>query len=416
MSFSASLSGLAANQQKLNVIGNNLANINTVGFKASTVQFMDLVSQNGSGSSVNPLQVGLGVTTGSISPTFSQGGVEGSGVPTHVAIQGNGFFVIGGETQTYTRAGDFTFDSQGMLVNSQGRPVLGYTTTDPVTGNVITNGEPGPIVIPPGVLHPPVATTQFSTNTNLDANAAVGATWSVPVQVYDTLGVSHTATITYTKTGNGAWDYEVTVPGEDVTGGTAGTPSPIGNGTITFDANGNLSQVNGGALADVVITGPTWSNGAAANNITWDLVNANNVGSLTGYRSASGTASTSQNGAPASTVEAISISPEGAIIASMGSSTITVGVVALATFNNPQGLLKLGNNQYGETMATGSANIGAPGSSGRGTLVGSALEGSNVDIAREFTQMILAQRGYQANSKGITVADELFLEAINLKR
>jgi flagellar hook protein FlgE len=416
MSFSSSLSGLAANQQKLNVIGNNLANINTIGYKASSVQFMDLVSQNAAGSSVNPLQIGLGVTTGSISPNFSQGGIESTGVGTHVAIQGNGFFVIGTEQRTYTRAGDFSFDANGMLVNPLGDPVMGYTATDPATGAIISTGQPGPIVIPPGVLRPPTATTMFGAISNLDANAVVGATFTSPVQVYDALGVSHVVTVTYTKTGNGAWDYEVTVPGEDVQGGVLGTPSVIANGNLTFDAVGQLDQVNGAAMADVVIPGPVWANGADPADITWDLVNANGVGSLTGFRSPSGTSSTTQNGAPAGAVDMININATGEIVASIGASTVTVGQLAMATFNNPQGLLKMGNNQYGESIATGAPSIGTAGNSGRGTLIGGALEQSNVDIAQEFTQMILAQRGYQANSKGITVADELFLEAINLKR
>src|SRR5438477_4743975 len=143
MSFSASLSGLNVNQQKLNVIGNNLANINTLAFKSSTVEFSDLVSQSVGGNSANPMQIGLGVTTGSITPNFSQGGIENTGVPTNVAIQGNGFFVLGGaDARSYTRAGDFSFDANGLLVTPDGRPVQGYTAVDPATGAIITTGQP----------------------------------------------------------------------------------------------------------------------------------------------------------------------------------------------------------------------------------------------------------------------------------
>ena len=203
MGFSSSLSGLNANQQKLNVIGNNLANINTIAFKSSSVQFMDLVSQNVGGSSPNPMQVGLGVTTGSISPNFSQGGVENTGVPTHVAIQGRGFFVVGtgSNDRSFTRAGDFSFDSNGRLVTAEGLPVQGYTAVDPITGAIVATGQPSDIVVPPGVLRAPGATTSFGTLTNLNASAAVGDKFTASVQIYDALGAVHVATVTYTNTG-----------------------------------------------------------------------------------------------------------------------------------------------------------------------------------------------------------------------
>jgi len=418
MGFSASLSGLNVNQQKLNVIGNNLANINTIGFKASTVQFMDLVSQSVGGSSANPMQVGLGVMTGSISPSFKQGGIENTGVPTNVAIQGNGFFVVGDATnRSYTRAGDFSFDADGMLVTADGLPVQGFTATDPVTGAIITTGQPSSIVVPPGVLRAPTATTQYGTVSNLNSGAIVGAEFTASVQIYDALGAPHVATITYTNTAAGAWDYEITVPGEEVAAGVAGTPEVIGNGNLTFDGAGQLDLVNGAAAADVVITGPAWANGAAATNFTWDLVDVNGVASLTGFAGPSATSSVTQNGAAAGTINSISINSTGEILATFGTgSSVSVGQLAMANFNNPQGLVKLGSNRYGESASAGIPNVGVAGAGGRGSLIGSSLEQSNVDIAQEFTQMILAQRGYQANSKSITVADELLVDTLNLKR
>lgn len=418
MGFSSSLSGLNVNQQKLNVIGNNLANINTIGFKASTVQFMDLVSQSVGGSSANPMQVGLGVMTGSISPSFKQGGIENTGVPTNVAIQGNGFFVVGdANNRSYTRAGDFSFDANGMLVTPDGLPVQGYTAIDPVTGDVITTGQPSSIVVPPGVLRAPTATTKFGTISNLDSAAAVASAFSASVEIYDALGAPHLATITYTNTAAGAWDYDITVPGEDLAAGVPGTPSSIGVGTLTFTAAGKLNLVNGAAAADVNIPGPAWKNGATATAISWDLVDANGAGSLTGFANPSATSSKTQNGSAAGTVNSISIDSEGQILATFGAGgNVAIGQMALANFNNPQGLVKLGSNRYGESASAGIANIGVAGEGGRGTLIGSSLEQSNVDIAQEFTQMILAQRGYQANSKSITVADELLLETLNLKR
>ena len=426
-SFSAGLSGLNANAVYLSVIGNNLANINTIGFKSSSVTFMDLVSQTVGGSSGNPMQVGLGVVTGSISPVFSQGAIENTREATNVAIQGGGLFVVKGPGgQAYTRAGAFSFNSDGALVTPDGYFVQGYTATDPVSGDILTTGQPTDITIPPGVLRAPSPTSQFRTLTNLDANATAGTQFTASVQIYDALGMPHVATINYTKAaGAGAWDYTITVPGAEITGGTAGLPQPIGSGSAQFDADGNLTAfvatapATGGGTppADAVFTTPTWTNGAAASTLTWDVVDANGVAALTGFASESATSSISQNGSAPGMIDNISIGADGSIVATFGAGqTVAVGKLALASFNNPKGLVKLGSNRYGESQAAGIPNIGVAGTGGRGTLIGSALEQSNVDIAQEFTQMILAQRGYQANSKTITVSDELLVETLNLKR
>jgi len=418
-SFSASLSGMNVHQQKLGVIGNNLANLNTVGFKASIVQFSDLVSQSIGGASDNPMQIGLGVSIGQISPNFSQGGIESTGISTNVAIQGTGLFVIGDAAhRAYTRAGNFTFDANGVLVTPEGMKVQGYTALDPVTGLIDTDGQPGDIVIPPGVLRSPIPTSLFGTVLNLDASAATGSAFTSSLQLYDALGVPHVATLNFTKTGPGAWGYTVTVPGEDVSGGTPGTPTTIHTGTLGFSSLGTLTTVDGAAAADVAITSPTWATGAAATNFSWDLIDANGSASITGYSAPSATASTTQNGSPTGAVSSIiSIGPQGELMASFGiGRTVTVGQLAMASFNNPQGLVKLGSNLYSESEASGIPSIGIAGTAGRGTLIGSSLEQSNVDIATEFTQMILAQRGYQANSKSITVADELLVDTLNLKR
>src|SRR3989441_444264 len=418
-SFSAGLSGLNANGTALSVIGNNLSNINTIGFKTSQVSFGDLVSQNVGSTSANPTQVGLGVGTGSISPVFSQGAIENTREATNVAIQGNGFFVARNAAgNAYTRAGNFSLDSDGGLVTPDGFRVQGYTAVNPATGRIITDGTMTDLIVPPGVLRSPTATSQIRTASNLDARAVTGDTYTTDVQIYDSLGATHVATITYTRRpANGTWDYDITVPGAEITGGVAGTPFNVATGTLVFNASGVLTTVNGAAPADVIINTPTWNNGATTSQWRWDLVDANNVASLTGYASTSATSSKSQNGSAAARIESISINASGEIVATFGAGqTIAVGQLALANFNNPKGLVKLGSNKYGESQAAGIANVGAAGTGGRGSLIGSALEQSNVDIAQEFTQMILAQRGYQANSKTITVSDELLQETLNLKR
>jgi flagellar hook protein FlgE len=416
-SFSAGLSGLAANAEALSVIGNNLANLNTTGFKSGTVSFEDLVYQNVGGSSDNPTQVGLGVGIGQVSDVFSQGTIESSRVPTNVAIQGNGFFMLSGaEGPSYTRAGNFSFNSDGNLVTPDGQQVLGYTSVDPTTKEIITTGEPTAINVPPGLLHPPTATSQFSMLTNLDGTAAVGASFSTDVQLYDSLGASHTTTMTFTKTGAGAWSYALTAAGDDVSGGTAGTPSSIGTGTLGFDANGVLTSVNGNPPADIAITTPTWSDGAAASTLSWSILDGNSHAVVTGFSSPSATSSVTQNGKPASTVADIIVNPDGSIVAQGSGQAVVVAQLSIANFNNPQGLMKLGGNRYGDYPAAGVRSVGIAGTGGRGKLVGSALEQSNVDMAREFTQMIVAQRGYQANSKVITVSDQLLVDTLNLKQ
>jgi flagellar hook protein FlgE len=334
-----------------------------------------------------------------------------------VAFEGNGFFVIGGsDGQTYTRAGNFSFDANGVLVTPEGKPVLGYTATD-ANGNIVTTGTPTSITVPPGALRAPVATSSFSTVSNLDARAAVNDTFAGTVTIYDSLGVAHAATITYTNTGPGAWNYAITVPGEEITGGTTGTPFQIATGTLSFDATGELATVNGAAAADVTIAGPTWASGATASDFTWDLVDANGKGVLKGFAKASETSSISQNGHPAATIDSITIDFEGQLVWTLGAGNpVVVAQLAVANFNNPQGLVKLGSNLYAASVTSGLPNIGVAGSGGRGGLIGGSLEQSNVDIATEFTQMILAQRGYQACAKGITVADELLIETLHLKR
>jgi flagellar hook protein FlgE len=419
--FSAGLSGLNANSIYLNVIGNNLANLNTVGYKASAVSFQDLVSQTVGGTSINPLQVGLGVTTNSISPVFSQGTIENSRESTNVAIQGSGFFVVRGPEggEAYTRAGAFSFNDIGKLVTPDGFFVQGYTQFDPVSGELINTGALSDISVPPGVLRPPVPTTEVRITSNLSANATVGDTFTSAVQFYDALGATHVATVTYTRGATAqSWTYDITVPGADVVGGTAGTPFSVQTGSMTFDANGALLTVDGGAPADVAITTPAFINGASASAINWDIVDeTNRTAFVSGFAAPSATSSINQNGQAPGSLDNISITADGSIVATLGAGqSVVIGQLALANFNNPKGLVKLGNSRYAEGQSAGAPNVGVARTGGRGAVVGSALEQSNVDIAQEFTQMILAQRGYQANAKTITVSDEILVDTLNLKR
>jgi flagellar hook protein FlgE len=427
-SFSAALTGLNAFSSWLSVIGNNLANVNTIAYKASAVTFQDLLSQSAGGGGINPMQIGLGVTMGANSPIFSQGSIESSRDPTSCAIQGSGFFVVKGEQgTTYTRAGNFSFDQNGVLVNPEGQTVQGWTQTNPATGEIDTALTPTDITVPPGVLRAPIATSMFGSVTNLDAAADVGDSFTSPLQIYDSLGTEHVVSFNFTKTAANTWSFTLTTPGADVVGGTVGTPYVLSQGTLTFNSLGNLQTFTpaapaaGGGTApnitDMTLTTPAWNSGAAASALTFDLVDATGKASLSGYAAPSSTSSISQNGSASGKVEAISVNADGTILASFsGGQTVAVGIIALANFNNPKGLMKLGSNRYTMTESAGLPKIGLAGTGGRGTLIGSALEQSNVDIAQEFTAMILAQRGYQANSKTITVSDELLVETLSLKR
>jgi flagellar hook protein FlgE len=417
-SFSSGLSGLSANSTYLSVIGNNLANINTVGYKTSAVSFADLVSQTVGSTSFNPAQVGLGVVTGSISPVFAQGSIENSREATNVAIQGAGFFAVKNGAQVgYTRAGNFSFDDSGVLISPDGWRVQGYTQTDPVTGNIITAVAPSDIVIPPGVLRAPVATTNVRAQVNLDPNIVIDPAnpeFTTSIQTYDALGSPHVLTVNFNRTGAGAWTYTVTVPQVDVTG-VAGAPVTLTTGNLTFNGAGVLTA----PAADITIPGPaTWANGATPNAITWDVVpNAGASAILTSFASPSATSSIDQNGSAAGQVDNVVINSTGQIVATFGAGqTVVVGQLAMATFNNPKGLVKMGSNRYSESASSGIANVGVAATGGRGSIIGSALESSNVDIATEFTQMILAQRGYQANSRSITTADEILVETLQMKR
>jgi len=388
---------------------------------------MDLVSQTTGGSSINPMQVGLGVVTGSMSPVFNQGAIESTGEPTNAAIQGSGFFVVKGPdgAQFYTRAGNFSLNNEGVLISPDGYRVQGFSQIDPATGGIVTTGQASDIVVPAGVLRDPIQTTLIRLQSNLDSAAGVGDTFDTPVQIFDSLGESHVLTITFTKTAGG-WDWDMTVPGDEVTP-AALVPVSVAAGSLTFDGDGAVDSftatapaAGGGAapaILDVTFAAPAWANGATSADITWDLVDDNDVVQLTGFASPSATASKVQNGAAAGKIDNISINVDGSIVATFGAGqTVSIAKIALASFNNPKGLVKMGSNRYGESQASGIPNVGTAGTGGRGTLIGSALEQSNVDMAQQFTQMILAQRGYQANSKTITVSDEILMETLSLKR
>jgi flagellar hook protein FlgE len=411
-SFYSALTGLNTNASAINVIGNNLANINSTAYKSSRASFAELVAGGSeTASNGNPIQVGLGATSTSVSPLFNQGSITTTGRSTDVAISGSGFFVVSTDGALgYSRAGTFSFSKDGELLNPEGFKVMGYGAQ----GGVI-NRNLGlvPITIPKGNALPPQATTEMGVSANLDARIATGESFSTAVQVYDSLGAPHTVGLAFTKTGNGAWSWTATLPAIDTGGAATAAPTQIGSGTLTFNSAGVLTApTTNPALA---VTG--LANGAANMSITMDLLDSSGLPRLTSFATDSGVSASSQNGYPASLLREITFGSDGVITGVYEDGQVQpLAQVALAGFPNPEGLIKFRGSTFVTSAASGQPSVGTPASGGRGAITGGALEQSNVDIAQEFTNIIVAQRGYQANSRVISVTDELYQDAINLKR
>ncbi len=408
--FSIPLSGLTAASQALAVISNNLANLNTVGYKGSHTSFRDLFYQAfGTNGANNPIQIGEGVGIQSVTPDFKSGNVEGTGINRDAAITGEGFFVVeqNGVMQ-FTRAGNFTINANGELTTQDGQLVMGYPA---VNGVVSTTQSIAPLRVNQGQLIPGAATTAFDTQTNLDAGAAAGDSWSTPITVYDSLGTSHVLTFQFTKTGANAWNYQITLPGAD-TGAAA--PTVVQNGALTFNPDGTLA-LPAGPVTGITINGLI--DGAAPMNMTWNLRDAVGNALMTQTSASNATATTHQDGYGSGTLVDFSITSDGTIQGSFSNNqTLALGQIVLANFSNPQGLLRSGSNSFQTTLSSGAPVVGVAGTGGRGTITGSALETSNVDIATEFSNMIITQRGYQANARVVTTFDQLTQDTINMQQ
>lgn len=388
-SLYSGISGLRSHQQMLDVTGNNIANVNTVGFKSSSTVFQDTLSQMTQGAGgpqtgiggTNPAQIGLGVQVAGVSTNFAQGSAQATGKATDLMISGDGFFVtrLGNDT-VYTRAGAFDFDADGRLVTADGKIVQGYPATN---GVVNENGALSDIVLPLDAAAPAVRTTTAGVTGNLPSETAVDTVITRDATVYDASGAKHTMSIAYKRTTTG-WDVTAT-DGQ----GTQATSS------IAFGANGALTS--GGTVA--------------VGGITVDM------SQLTGFASLNTASIASQNGHEAGSLQGYSISKDGTVVGSFSNgASLAIGRIALATFANPAGLEKTGASGYRATANSGNASVGAPGSPGVGQLASGTLEMSNVDLSQEFTNLIVAQRGFQANARIITTSDEVLQELTNLKR
>lgn len=449
-SLYSGVSGLNANANAMSVIGNNIANANTVGFKSSRTIFGDLLSSQISGSG-GASQVGRGVGLSIVDNIFSQGTFENTETNTDLAIEGSGFFIVSDPTtgnagNFYTRAGAFRFDAGGFLVNPEKFNVMGYELD--ANGNTV--GDLVPIWVNTNSFTQSGPTGNVNLNTNLNSDApAISALVPAPaapaslyfdplnpsgtsnyatsIQVFDSLGSTHLMTTYFTKTAAQEWEWNAVVDGGELTGGAAGTLSVVGSGTLEFDASGNLVVIDGQDLyttpgdtnSDPVLPRPTanttagaftWSNGAVqTQQVAIDM-------QTTQYASPSVVVSQEQDGYGTGTLVKLSVDAEGYIIGNFSNGAPRkLMQMALAKFTNPNALDKIGNNMYSQSTSSGVPVIGTVGS-GVGNIFTNALELSNVDLASEFVKMITTQRGFSANSKTITTTDEMLAEVINLKR
>ena len=397
-SLFSGITGLKAHQTMMDVTSNNIANVNTTGFKSSTAIFEDTLSQMVRSSAspsttaglggINPEQVGLGVQLGGISNNFGQGSAQVTNKPTDIMINGDGFFILkdGGE-EVYSRAGAYNFDTNGDLVNDSGMYVMGYPATNGVPD---TNAPLARIHLPTGTTTAPAPTGTVTITGNIPAaNTSVitkGAT------AYDARGNAHSLTVTFSPNaaGNG---YDVTV--SDATPGATATPGSI---------------VYSGAGAPPTVT-PTSIVLADGTNVTIDDTAVTNYGGVDSMDV------TKVDGYAAGSLQQFKIGPDGVVTGVFSNGQkVAMGQIALASFNNPVGLEKMGDTAFRATTNSGLPQRGIPSSAGRGSLASGQLEMSNVDLGTEFTNMIIAERGFQANSRVITSSDEMLQDLVNIKR
>jgi flagellar hook protein FlgE len=404
--FSIALTGLQADTVALNTIGNNLANLNTTAFKGQTTTFEDLFYQNiGTTGAGNTLQVGVGTRVSGTATDFSQGSLTTTDTDTDVALNGNGFFLVqNGNTQLLTRAGDFELNASGALVDSTGNSIMGYGADN---GTVNLNGGVVPLTLPVTTAEGAQATQNLSMTTSLDSSAPTGTTFSSEATLYDSLGESHLATVTYTKNSATTWGYSITLPAADSSG------TPVNNtGTLTFNSTGELvsptTNISG-------VSFPNMADGASNLSFNFNLYDANGNPQITQTAGASNTSATTQDGFASGSYQGFSVSGTGVVSANFSNGNPSVvGQIAVALVTNPDGLTSAGANDYSATNASGSVTVGTGGVGGRGTVEGEALEQSNVDISAEFSDLIVAQRAFEANSKTVTTFDEVTQEAIGM--
>ncbi|HUW78792.1 MAG TPA: flagellar hook protein FlgE [Candidatus Nanopelagicaceae bacterium] len=396
-SLFSGITGLRSNQTMMDIVGNNIANVNTVGYKSSQGVFEDTLSEvltsagapQGALGGTNPAEVGLGVKIAGITTNFGQGAAQLTGRSTDMMVQGDGFFLVNNGTGTlYTRAGSFSLDASGQLVAPDGAVVQGWQGAG---GVISTNAAPTPVKIPIGTLLAPKQTAKAQLGGNLPADAVVGTSVVASITAYDAQGTQHAMTYTFTNTSANNWNLVV----------TDGTNPPGAPTALVFSNTGALTSPNP-ATATYSFMGST---------VTM------NISGMTQYGGANTASALSQDGSAVGSLQSFAISPDGTVTGVFSNGLKqSLAQIALASFNNPAGLEKVGDSMYRTSVNSGSPQLGIPGTGGRGMLAGGVLEMSNVDLAAEFSNLIIAQRALQANSKVITASDEVLQDLVNLKR
>jgi len=414
------VASLRAHQSRMDVIGNNIANVNTTAFKAGRVTFQEMLSltlrgatrpTSGRTGGINPAQIGLGMTLEGIDTLQNQGGLQQTNKPTDLAIQGNGFFMVSDSTNTfYTRDGSFGLDADGTLVNNAtGMKLLGWLpdasgnidTTVPITQNSVLS-------IPIGALTSAKATSKVNYVGNLDANADPAYSYTTSVRIFDSLGVDHLVQLTFTNrtpgvAGGTTWDWSAQADG-----------AAVGTGTVAFDAGGKWTATQTTNPADPNTGRISLALANGANSPLDAELDFSRLTQLSGETTVN---AQGQDGFALGTLESFNIGEDG-VITGLFSNNMgrPLGRIALAAFSNPAGLLKLGGNAYQDSNNSGLPQITPPATGGRGKVSVGFLEMSNVDMGSEFTNMIVTQRGFQANSRVITTSDEMLQDLLSLKR
>jgi flagellar hook protein FlgE len=423
--MNSGVSGLMAEDDALGVIGNNLANTNTVGFKESRAIFETVlggtVGQEGS--------IGGGVRMSTAQQIFAEGSLQTTGQPTDAAISGDGFFVVNGNVSGidgnfYTRAGQTSLNANGTLVNPDGLAYQGYMANGNGTFSTnLTNIQVNTAALPPE------ASTGLTVTANLDSSAVPPAlpwdaqnpsttsNFSTSLQVYDSLGDPHTMSVYFQNTGPGSWTYHVLGNGSEISGGTAGTNDEIATGTMTFNSSGALQTNTVTAGGTVSFVGATANQPLAMNFGTSIASGGTGMDGITQFGSPSSVSSQSADGYASGALSSIQIDSSGVVdgVYSNG-QTIAIGQMAVAKFQSDTGLGQAGQNLWTATADSGAAANGQAGTGGRGALVSGSLEASNVDIATQFTDLIAHQTGFEANSKTITTANQMLQDLIAMKQ
>lgn len=418
------VSGLTAQGEALGVIGDNIANANTIGFKASRAEFQDIISKNLKGI-LGGNQIGRGVKIGAVNPILSQGNVDATEKSTDLAISGDGYFTLrGSDGESYTRDGSFHFDREGYLVSNDGQRVQGFQSDE--KGKIIN--KTGDIKFPRALI-PAKGTTEVALDMNLDSRVDAGkvfnpddpystSNFSTGVEVFDSQGNKHLMTMFFNKAADRQWDVRGMVDGKEVTGGIPGKMSEVMTAKLGFTVDGKLDteQITKQAF--------NFSGGALQNQQIkidfGDSITTDKGKGLDGskqYGKDSDLISWRQDGAAAGTITNMSFNDEGVLTALYtNGQAADLGQIAMAKFENPEALFKVGNNRLKESRDSGAGAIGKSRQAGRGSLFAKSLERSTVDLATEFVNLIQNQRGFQANAKTITTTDELLNEVIQLKR